>query len=152
MRSVSNEGCLGLFGNLSKPLSEAYLWSGRGPSRVCWGPPWALSVARSVSLGGPFSSPSRDDKGRRDGEQGAQLRRPARERENPHFVGPKHGDPPPSDAEITSGSEESNAWDDISPEAYEEAMRDDPLPLQATQGLLWKAHDDSLPLLLSAVL
>ena len=44
-------------------------------------------------------------------------------------MGPKHGDIPLSDVETISSSEEKNAWDDIAPEAYEEAMRDDPLPL-----------------------
>ena len=44
-------------------------------------------------------------------------------------MGPKHGDIPLSDVETVSSSEEKNAWDGIAPEAYEEAMRDDPLPL-----------------------
>ena len=44
-------------------------------------------------------------------------------------MGPKHGDIPLSDAETISSSEEKSDWDDVRPEAYEEALRDDPLPI-----------------------
>ena len=42
-------------------------------------------------------------------------------------MGPKHGNFPPSDAETISCSEEKSALDRIRPEAYEEALDDDPV-------------------------
>ena len=57
------------------------------------------------------------------------LRRPLGEREIPHFVGPQHGDISPSDTETISSSEEKSGWDNIDPESYERAQRDDPVPM-----------------------
>ena len=56
-----------------------------------------------------------------------ELRRPLGERENPHFVGPQHGDISPSDTETISSSEEKSGWDNIDPDAYERHLRDDPI-------------------------
>ena len=60
-------------------------------------------------------------------QERSQLRRPAGEREIPHFVGPKHGDLPLSDAETISSSEEKSPWDD--PAAFDRAMRNDPISM-----------------------
>ena len=58
-----------------------------------------------------------------------ELRRPIGEREIPHFVGPQHGDLPPSYAETISSPEEKSGWDDIDPEAYERVLRNDPISM-----------------------